>query len=60
MARWAKCTTPTKQRMYVNLENVAALIWNEKEKRTYVNFPGGSSSVPVVEPPEAILELDKQ
>jgi hypothetical protein len=62
MARWVKCTRKADETpVYLNLDAVMFLRWNETESFTFVLLPGGKqNTLRVLEHPDEIFGTDQQ
>jgi hypothetical protein len=62
MANWVKCTRKADEApIYLNLDTVMFLKWNELDGFTLVLLPGGKqNTIRVLERPEDILKADNQ
>jgi len=60
MSRWVKCETKQRAEIWINLDEAATLVWNEKSKATRIVFAGEETTVDVVDRPEDILKKRTQ
>ena len=57
--RWVKCRSIEGTDVYVNLDEAITMRWSEKDKRTFIAFPGVKDYFTVREQPDNLIEQAK-